>query len=227
VDKLETIRGTVFENEKAFLFFGTKLGLLDSIKNEYPNFHFYKIKQVHGEVCVETSKTTKEEVTADAHWTQEKNTALCIYTADCIPCLVYCNKTNRVAGIHAGWRGVANQIIPKTLRQLMDSGSSPSSFQVFCGPHIGGASFEVDQPVRNQILQTLSPIHREKCVTDISPQKSLIHLAKVVEFQLGAIGIQNLQIEWLEVDTRTNDKYHSFRRDKTNSGRNLSFIVLK
>ncbi len=228
MDQRKNRRGTIFENEKALLFFGNKLGLLETMKSEFPTARFHRIRQVHGDESVEISRLNLNmEITADAHWTSMQGVALCIYTADCIPCLVYCNKTNRVAAIHAGWRGVANQIIPKTLKKLMDSGSQAHTFLIYCGPHIVMTSFEVELDVRNQILQTLSPVSQQICAKEKAQSKYIVDLSRVVDQQLKDIGVQSMQISWLRADTKTDDTYHSFRRDKGSSGRNLSLAFLK
>ncbi len=73
------------------------------------------------------------------------------------PYIFYDPQTGLVAGVHAGWRGVAARIIPKTLHKLLQLGADIKKMTVIIGPHIQKPSFEVGNDVRDQILTSLGP----------------------------------------------------------------------
>src|SRR5579872_4488249 len=56
---------------------------------------------------------------ADASFTYQAKQVCVVMTADCLPILLCDRKGTHVAAIHAGWRGLLNGIIEKTL-QAMD-----------------------------------------------------------------------------------------------------------
>ena len=136
--------GLFYKNSKYFLFFGNKKSTLEQIKLSFPNFELLKIRQTHSSKTVEASDNTVE---ADSHYSSKKNAALLISTADCMPILIYCLQTNRVAAVHAGWKGVENQIIVKALLQLEKTGSDQKKFEIFVGPHLLQESFEIDYDI--------------------------------------------------------------------------------
>ncbi len=58
---------------------------------------------------------------ADAAWTAKTNTAVCVMTADCQPILITNQSETFVAAIHAGWQGLLDGIITKSIVQLPDN----------------------------------------------------------------------------------------------------------
>ena len=130
---LESELGLTLQSDKVICFFGKKFATLERIKSHFTGLSFQRIKQTHSDLILESSDQVYE---ADAHYTSARQKALIISTADCLPVFVHCKQTNRVAAIHAGWKGVANQIVFKTLQKLIQTGSSEKRFETWIGPHI-------------------------------------------------------------------------------------------
>ncbi len=222
-DFKETEIGFFLETDFVKILFGNKNSSLDNIKNYYPDLHIQRIKQTHSDISVQASD---EVVQADGHFTEFRNTALIIATADCTPVLVYCSQTRRIASIHAGWKGVENQIVLKTLKNLISTGSSRKMFEFWIGPHILQASFEVDSDVFHRLSNSTYKLIQD----DFSFQKNnkyYVDLKKIILSQIQEVIGPNFNVHVKEDDTKTNEKFWSFRRDKENAGRNLSFISLK
>ena len=209
-----------YQNE-VLVFFGNTQDSLNSIQAKHPSLTLKKIFQTHSDRVVEASDEVFE---ADAHYTAEANSALLIATADCLPIMVYCRQTRRVAAIHAGWRGIANRIAEKTLQKLIDSGSTKKEFQIWVGPHILQNSFEIDQDAYELLVSAQSGLAESEFAYRAN-SKYYVALKKILESQVenAAPGTANLLI--LDIDTKTNSDYYSYRRDQT-KGRNLSFICL-
>ena len=183
-----------------------------------------RIKQTHGDLCVQASVSLHE---ADAHWSAQLKQALCISTADCVPILIADTKTKNILSIHAGWRGIANRIIPKSIDQLKKHNSDPKNLYIMIGPHIQFSSFEVEKPVFDEIIGSV------KIDKDYIPEISKAHgqnkfninLDAIIQIQLSEYDIQPDQINSLSIDTKTNLQFNSFRRDKEKSGRQTSFVA--
>src|SRR5262249_16862502 len=63
--------------------------------------------QVHGaKVC--TAPVSESE--CDALWSDQRNTALAIRVADCLPVSIIDPKNSVIANIHSGWRGAVQNI---------------------------------------------------------------------------------------------------------------------
>ncbi|WP_374029421.1 peptidoglycan editing factor PgeF [Bdellovibrio bacteriovorus] len=210
------------------VFFGGINAPLSTLAEAYPQFTLVRLKQIHSDAVVETKDAQLDyQVIADSHYTREKNLALCVITADCVPIFFYHHDLGFIAGAHAGWRGVASRIIPKTIERLKSLGASPEKLEVIIGPHIQKSSFEVGNDVRDQILTSLGPlsIQERALFSEALPEsKSLVDLNQVVRTQLLQEGVEMERVFDLHIDTFTNPDFHSHRRDKEKAGRQISFI---
>lgn len=224
----ETNLGFLIESEKFTALLGSQKSLLGNLKVSFEDFTFIRIKQIHGDKSVLSNDPAMDyKVEADGHYTNSLRTALCISTADCMPVLIYDPKTDYVAAIHAGWRGIANRIVPKTLEQLQNLGGSPENMQVILGPHIQMNSFEVSHAIRDQILSSIgfspdqqeSPYHK-----NLNTEKALVDLNQIMKTQLQECGVVFDNLNNLHLDTFSDLRFHSYRRDKEKAGRQLSFV---
>lgn len=223
---IETDLGFEIRTEKILAFFGKKTALLSDLKTNYADLNFLRLKQVHGCDLVERSQGLPEEFpTADAHWTTSRHVALCINTADCIPVLIYNSKRNSVAAVHAGWRGVAQKITSHTIRNEFLSGAKPRDLLILIGPHIQKNSFEIEKPVLEQLLGSTNK-DKLDVFTQIGAGKYLFDLNYLLKIHLEELDIPSENISTLYLDTKSDFRFHSYRRDKEKSGRQMSFICL-
>ncbi len=202
--------------------FGGRHDSLAELEKQHPKIQFKRIRQTHSDIVTEASDLLPE---ADAHYTARANEALLIATADCMPILIYCRQTKRVAAVHAGWRGIENRISEKTLKQLIATGSTKKEFQIWVGPHILQNSFEIDLAT----LKRLQTAQNDLNATDYVFQrgeKFYVALNKILESQIKNIVATPTQIHFLDIDTKTNSDYYSYRREQMTKERNLSFICL-
>lgn len=209
--------GYEFRTDNLIVFFGDKSATVVRLQEAYPLLEFRQLKQTHSDILV-LSQPNSEKIEGDAHWTAENNVALIIRTADCLPIMAFDQKTDRVLAIHAGWRGVQNQITLKALTELKMLGSV-----IFIGPHITQKSFEVQCDIKDSLINSAFDLI-EKDVAYVQEEKYLVDLEKIVLSQI-LKATQSLNVDTLSLDTKTNLELHSYRRDKENSGRNLSFIA--
>ncbi len=206
---IESDIGYYKKTNTSLVFFGKKQGSLSAIKEQFPNLNFKNINQVHGDHCLEASDRLTE---ADAHWTNKKNTALIIKTADCIPLFLITNDT--AIAIHAGWRGVANQITKKAI-----SLTNLNNYQAYIGPHILKESFQVKEDCY-QIFKSLDS-HRPEYISK-NNDHFYIDLQAYIKEQVS----NSAKVISLNVNTNTHAELHSYRRDKAQAGRNISFCAL-
>ena len=80
--------------------------------------------------------------------TNLKNTPLIVQTADCVPIILYCKKTNSMGAIHLGWRGTVQNITEKTIKLMIkEYNACPSDMYVYIGPYIALKDYEVGDEV--------------------------------------------------------------------------------
>jgi YfiH family protein len=105
--------------------------------------------QTHGTNVVDSSQW-HVDIDADAIFSHQTHHVCSIMTADCLPILI-CNQAGTfVAAIHAGWRGLADGIIKKTIQSYQ---GKRNELLVWLGPAIGPKHFEVGQEVVNYFKQ--------------------------------------------------------------------------
>ena len=101
-------------------------------------------------------------VEADGLITNEPGVCLTVFSADCIPVLLYDPVARVVAAAHAGWRGTALGIAARGVEAMArDYGSRPENILAAIGPGISACCFEtrldVPQAMREALGQAAEP----------------------------------------------------------------------
>jgi YfiH family protein len=96
----------------------------------------------------------------DAHFVTSPVGAAAVTVADCVPVFV-AHAGGSVAIVHAGWRGTAAKLLPKTLALAAERGLSTEDLHVHFGPAICGRCYEVGPDVYEQLTgwQTIRNRH--------------------------------------------------------------------
>ena len=102
--------------------------------------------QVHGDQVIVVDATPKTP-TADALVTSNKEIALAVRVADCLPLLMY--SENVVAAVHVGRRGLVNKVAVNAVNQMRKLGAE--EIQGVVGPHICGDCYEVGPELYAQV----------------------------------------------------------------------------
>ena len=197
------------------MVYGTKHLKRSDLRYLFPKYQFCFLKQVHGRKVVPADLNQLTE--ADAHWTKEKNQALAVQTADCMPVLL--KSHNLICAVHAGWRGVVNQIVLSALKVFPDL----SSLEVGIGPHIHQESFIVSKDTADQLAKSAPQVKNEViAVKDGKYRVSLMDLLKNQILDKTPVKMwQNLLI-----NTFSSNLFYSFRRTAEKNRGQYSFIVL-
>jgi len=223
--------GAVFEDADITAFFGDRRSTPDALALAFPDFKFIGVKQTHSDIVI-ASPYEDDPPEGDAHFTKEKRLALTVRTADCVPVLIYDPDSGFIASIHAGWRGVENEIVRKTGARLHGRGTDLKRARAWIGPHIGVESFEVGEDVALKLETRLDAVPAyTDLATAIHPHpsqgKKRVDLLGIVRAQLGSIGIEAERRMEHIIDTVMSPEHESFRRDRERATRQISFIALK
>ena len=122
--------------------------------------------QVHGDVIrTATARDIKTDLFApngyecDGLITDRPGLALTIYSADCIPVLLYDPVRRVIAAVHAGWRGTAQDIAGKAVRRMQqDYGCRPENILAAIGPGISQCCFETHADVPDAMTDALGDL---------------------------------------------------------------------
>ncbi len=153
----------------------------------------------------------------DALFTAEEGLALSVITADCVPVLLAA--PDRLAAVHAGWRGIAGNIVAETLTA---AGGRPEDWTAWIGPSIGPCCYEVGEDVAAQVVAASAPE-----VSIPGPAgKPHLDLYEAVRRQLEAAGVREVRV--IRACTRCDgERLWSYRREGKGAGRNMGFIWRK
>lgn len=129
----------------------------------------------------------------DALVTNEPGTALCVFTADCTPVLLWDPVTGAVGAAHAGWRGTVSRIAAKTAVKMMESfGCRPEDLRAAIGPNIAACCFETDRDVPDAVLQaygkTAEPYIRDQ------GEKFYLDLKAINALALLEVGVREIAL---------------------------------
>lgn len=174
------------------------------------------LQQVHGNDVLDAT-LMENNAPGDAVYATKTQTVCAVLTADCLPILL-CNKQgNKIAAVHAGWRGLASGIIQRTVERLSEPANE---LFVWLGPAIRVKHFQVGTDVYETFL-ALSPTMQQafKRTSDTHWNADIYALAKLQCAQLDIHAIYGG-----EYCTFADAKhFYSHRRDGT-TGRMASLI---
>lgn len=153
----------------------------------------------------------------------EKGDVLVIKSADCLPVIVYDCVNKRIAAVHSGWKGTANSIVKEAIQKMMGLGSRTEDLKIYVGPHIQKNSFEVMDDVKNVFEKNFS---YEDIIFKKDETHYLIDLGQVVKCDAMSLGVKEENIYISSVDTVTDHRFHSYRRDKKDYGLMYTLVCI-
>jgi YfiH family protein len=108
------------------------------------------LRQVHGTVVVDAASVVPgAPPAADAACTRERGVVCAVMAGDCMPVLLAAADGSVVGAAHAGWRGLADGVIERTIEAM---GVPGEALVAFLGPAIGPKAYEVGAEVRDAFL---------------------------------------------------------------------------
>ena len=73
---------------------------------------------------------------------------IAVLTADCVPLLLYDDKNNMIAAIHAGWRGAYKGIVYKVINFMLKKGCRANNITAVIGLCISQESYNVKEDLK-------------------------------------------------------------------------------
>ncbi len=146
------------------------------------------LDQVHGSKCIEAHTSNFDDVPeADAVWTSCGDLALAVLTADCVPILVSDQAGSVIGAAHAGWRGLASEVI----NALITAMPVPAAQLIaWIGPCISQSRYQVGEDVWRHFTQRYSETMQPSSNNGTNNgAKKFLQLAKIAELQLREAGL--------------------------------------
>ena len=171
-------------------------------------------------------KINKKRVKADAIITNQKKLPIGVLTADCVPILIYDDKSSIVGAIHAGWKGAYKGIIKKVINYLIKLGCRKKNIHVAVGPCISQKNYNVKDDFQQKFIKKDK---KNKIFFKIRKKIIYFDLLNYVKSQLESCKIPNIDV--INIDTFDNkNNFFSARRSlrlkHDDYGRNISIIMI-
>ena len=177
------------------------------------------LEQVHGTDVVEAASANLGAV-ADGSVAMRRGEVCAVLTADCLPVLL-CNAAgDRVAALHAGWRGLAAGVIEAGLARME---TPPGELLAWLGPAIGPHRHEVGEGVFRAFVDPAP--EAASAFVQSRPGHWRADLYRLARYRLSALGVD--RIHGGDFCTASApERFYSYRRDGR-TGRMASLIWLQ
>ncbi|MGL5008047.1 MAG: purine nucleoside phosphorylase YfiH [Plesiomonas sp.] len=174
------------------------------------------LNQVHGTRVLILPADAEAPRDADSSFTAQPDIVCAVMTADCLPVLFCSDDGTQVAAAHAGWRGLCDGVLEKTIARF---GVAPARIMAWMGPAIGPSVFEVGAEVREQFIQ-----HSPAAVLAFTPHgdRYLADIYLLARQRMLAAGVTAIYGgDYCTVSDA--EQFFSFRRESV-TGRQASLI---
>lgn len=151
-----------------------------------------------------------------------------IKTADCFPVLIRTRSNALVAAVHCGWRGTAQGLLGKVLQRIIELGIPPEDIEAAIGPGAQKCCYVVQQDVASVLAESAKKTSASGAESEVVGETARgqisCSLSTLLKLQALQAGLRSSQIAALAHCTICDERFFSFRRQKSESGRQVSFI---
>jgi YfiH family protein len=211
----------LFYRDPQFVYRAAELDRFDWLAHGFgtrrspdPPAELATLKQIHSDICVPARGRTGALGEGDALIENMPGHFVGVKTADCIPILLVDEEHRAVVAVHAGWRGTVQGIARAALAKMHEEFRTQAGrVHAAIGPGIGKCCYEVGPEVAAKFGETGT---------------AKIDLAQANRRQLRDAGVPDSQIYVAGLCTLCGaEDFHSYRRDKYQAGRMLSFVGVR
>lgn len=157
---------------------------------------------------------------------QVEKSVFVIKTADCLPVILRSLDGGFVSLLHCGWRSVVAGIVPKAIDRMRELGAK--NIQIAIGPSAQVETYEVKEDVVSVFENLNSKIKLEfkKSVIEEREDKYFLNLQAFVFNQIRELGVSKEDVFMSSINTMTDTRFCSYRRDRKASGRQCTYVVV-
>ena len=193
-------------------------------------------RQIHSDIVRKVGAADKREhlsdpvpYEADALITDESNVTLAVFTADCIPVLLYAEDSNAIGAAHAGWRGTVADIVGKTVKAMCEEyNGKPENIYAAIGAGIGVCCFETGAEVYEAVKALGLDCDISTIAVDDKNGKYHVDLKEINRLLLVRAGVPDENIVISSECTKCScEKYWSHRATNGERGTQAALISLR
>ncbi len=144
--------------------------------------------------------------TTDALVTTQRELALAVLVADCVPLLLSDTEAGVIAAVHAGRMGARNGIVKKTVKKMVELGATPVNIHALMGAAASGKNYEVPEQMAHDVEAKLpgSIAATRRGTTGLDIRAGLLR-------QLLSLGVQSIDSD--PRCTIADEDFFSYRRE--------------
>jgi YfiH family protein len=213
----------VFSTAKNGLNFYSRAGdgkeNIEKLKAWFPVKEVAYLSQIHSDIVYTDDCKGCE---GDAIITDKPGVAVGVFTADCVPVIIYDPVQKAAAAVHSGWKGTYSLIVSKTIDKMKTAyGSVPTDMKVLIGPNMRECCYEVSE----ELIQKFRKSDYYKDADTFRGRK--LSMEKCILRQLENQGVPDENIEVTGLCTSCNKaELYSYRGGEKDK-RLFSFIYIK
>jgi len=230
----DTYKFIKFQDHEAEIYFSSAEGGLNFNPNNHNGIEYINklkewfnlkdvgyLKQIHSDIVhIYDGKIMQ----GDAIMTNERDVAVGIFTADCVPIIIYDKVHKAVSAVHSGWKGTLGCIVLKSIEKMKKTYKSElKNLSIYIGPHNMKCCYEVGVDLIEKFLES-KDFSKEKIINNrnLSLQDCIINQFKSIEIELNQIHLVN------KCTSCNNElELYSYRKSSNKEGRMFSFIFLR
>ena len=156
--------------------------------------------QVHSDIVRRVGRENRGEgllrpvpCDCDGLITDQPGVILAVFSADCVPVLLFDPVGRAVGAVHAGWRGTAAGIVRRAVERMgTEFGTDPHDLRAAVGPCIGPCCFETGPEVPEAMLAALGSAAEECCRPD--GEKYYVNLKELNRLWLLGLGVTQIDL---------------------------------
>jgi len=197
---------------------------LNNLKKWFSLNKVVYLNQIHSDI-IHIFENNDEVINSegDGLITNNKNTAIGVFTADCVPIILTDEVNNTIAAVHSGWRGTAANIIGKAIDIMVNEyHCDPKNIKAFIGPHNKDCCYEVSEELIDKFKNL--PQFKDKKVNN-GRKLSLENCIKIELMDKG-LGIDKIISTNQCTFCSKELNLFSYRREDEKEGRMYSFVYI-
>lgn len=191
---------------------------LEKLKEKFNVNKINFTNQIHSDLIISLDEDDAREKQADAIILSRKDEIAGVFTADCVPVILYDKEKKIISAVHSGWKGTIADISKKTVIK-MEKEYECKNIKAIIGPCIGKCCYQVSEELADKF--------KDKYGEDVA-QGRMLDLKFAIKKQLEGL-LKSENIKDINICTNCNDEYelHSYRRKAEEAGRLFSFAFIK
>ena len=185
-----------------------------------------QLKQIHSAnvIILDHIEDHDDLTEGDSLVTDLRGVGIGVRTADCVPILIADKSNTIIAAVHAGWRGTLSEIVSTTITSINSKyGVKSSDLTAAIGPSIKGSCYEIGEDVASLFKEAFSD--SSQYLFESGESKYTLDLKTANKRALEKEGV--IDIEVVDICTKCNSDFYSYRREGKGVSTQLSFIALR